>query len=819
MPTFEITSPEGRKFRITAPDGATKEQALAYAQSQQAPASPSFANVQGGSDTVRASDDSPSANDSDFARLITGKPRAEPEGYWSERMGELRDIAGKTGVRQVMQGVGGVADMLGGAAFNRYIGAPLGLTNENSVRDNMAGLADQAGLPRPSTPGERIASDVGEALTGTGLTMGIGGGINALAGAGRSGVNRLGQLLTAQAPTQVVSTITGAGAASAARESGASPGTQALAGLAGGLAPGAAAATGAATARGLVRGRSGENMLANIRDFESLGAIPSLGQASGNRTLQGVENLLAGGPTSSGVMHRFAERQAGDIGEGLQDLAENVSRNASGERAGRAIERGIRGFRDQFKTTQAALYDKLDSFIPGNQRIDVSQTRDAIKQLNAPIPGAPNTSRLFQNSRIAGIGSALEKDLSVPTDAHLALDSALSKLDELYASRASATQDAGRFASFANDQANRIDQFFPVPGQPRISGRYSPAVQRAREGTEAAAEAVGIARNRVSQAGQIESALGDLQAAVDATGGKLPYEAIKKLRTLVGQELDDAGLMSDFPRSKFTALYRALSNDLEGAARTTGPEASQAWLRANNFTKAGMDRMEALQRVIDKNGGPERVYNAAMSGTRDGGTTLRAVMQSLPTEGQKAVTAAVIKRMGLANPGAQDAAGEAFSAQTFLTNWNKVSPEAKRALFDRYGPSFSADMDRIANVAQNIRDGAKVFANPSGTANRAAALTYGASLVASLFDPSLVSTGFLVASGAGANISARVLINPRVVKALAQSTALPVGAAPSLAQTFRLIAEHEGDPEIAELANYALEVARKESNGQNQSHN
>lgn len=39
MPTYEITSPDGRKFRVTAPEGTTKEQALAYAR-QKMPAPP-----------------------------------------------------------------------------------------------------------------------------------------------------------------------------------------------------------------------------------------------------------------------------------------------------------------------------------------------------------------------------------------------------------------------------------------------------------------------------------------------------------------------------------------------------------------------------------------------------------------------------------------------------------------------------------------------------------------------------------------------------------------------------------------------------------
>jgi hypothetical protein len=49
MPDYEITSPDGKRFRVTAPDGATEQDVLAYAQSQfaqQAPAPPAQAPAQ-----------------------------------------------------------------------------------------------------------------------------------------------------------------------------------------------------------------------------------------------------------------------------------------------------------------------------------------------------------------------------------------------------------------------------------------------------------------------------------------------------------------------------------------------------------------------------------------------------------------------------------------------------------------------------------------------------------------------------------------------------------------------------------------------------
>jgi hypothetical protein len=286
-----------------------------------------------------------------------------------------------------------------------------------------------------------------------------------------------------------------------------------------------------------------------------------------------------------------------------------------------------------------------------------------------------------------------------------------------------------------------------------------------------------------------------------ANGGAMPYEAVRALRSRIGEELSDFTLSADRPTAQYKRLYAALSQDLEEAARQQGPAAEQAYRRANAYTRASADRLETVQRVIDKNGGPEKVYSAVMAGTKDGGTTLRAVMQSLPKDGQKAVTAAVIKRMGLATAGNQNAAGDVFSASTFLTNWRNVSDEAKRALFDRHGPQFSSDMGKIARVVERIKSGSKVFANPPGTANRMAALSYYGSLPvaagAALIGHPMPLIG-LVVSGLSAHAAARAMTNPRVVSWLARATELPASSLPQQLVVLKQMAKT--DPDAAEVA-------------------
>jgi hypothetical protein len=318
----------------------------------------------------------------------------------------------------------------------------------------------------------------------------------------------------------------------------------------------------------------------------------------------------------------------------------------------------------------------------------------------------------------------------------------------------------------------------------------------------------------------IESALSkDLEASapspviaelenVMASGGALPYEAVKKLRTLVGNEMADNSILSDVPRSKWKALYGALSEDLQGAAKASGPQATQAWNRANNYTRAGMRRLETIDHVIEKSGGPEAVFRAATSGTKEGATTLRAVMQSLPQDAQKTVSATVLRRLGKAKPGAQNDTGDTFSTETFLTNWNGMAPEAKAVLFNRYGAGFRVDMDRIARVASNLREGSQVFRNPSGTAQASTQTATATGFVVAAVTGH-VGTAAGIASGVvSANLAARLFTNPQVVHWLAKGYRAPVSAIPALLAQLEKI----DDPDAQELAALVKERYEQQNN-------
>lgn len=569
--------------------------------------------------------------------------------------------------------------------------------------------ADSMGLPQPENGFERVVGGASRALVGAAPTLGAGG----IASQAPGLTGQFGKALAASPGYQLSASASGGGASEIARESGAGPTGQMLAGLAGATAPANTSALARLATRGGEAGR--QSMLANLVTFGKSGAgSPSLGQATEGRVARGLEALLARTPGGSGVMARTGDAQQSGMGRQVRQIADSLSTRADPAQAGRAIERGVlgaNGFSANFRRTANSLYSEVDQYLPANSGVDVSKTKAALDSLASPTPGAVNTSRALASSRVGAIRDALEADLT-------------------------ASSASGPFAGLG------------------VSSRPT-----------------------------------------------LPYQALKNLRTRMGDLIADSTFATDVPTKQLRQVYAALTEDLDAAARATGnPRAVQAASRANAYYRAGMNRMEVLERVIDRNGGPEKVFSAATSGTREGATTLRAVLQSLPEDGQKQLAAAVIRRMGRANPSAQDDIGEQFSSERFLTMWNSMAPEAKSALFGRLGPDYVRAMETVAKAAANQRQGAQVFRNPSQTTDAAIQAGTVFSFLTTLGTGN-VGTAALIGGGVGlANLTARGLTSPTVVKWLARQTQVPFAALPVQIAQLKVEARASGDEEAIEFA-------------------
>lgn len=264
-----------------------------------------------------------------------------------------------------------------------------------------------------------------------------------------------------------------------------------------------------------------------------------------------------------------------------------------------------------------------------------------------------------------------------------------------------------------------------------------------------------------------------------AQAGTLPYQAIKKLRTLVGNEISDSNLVSDVPRSKWQALYGALSDDLGVAATKAGPEAEASWKWANQYTRSQMGRLEQLSGIVSKDA-PEKIFAAATAGTLEGDTVIKRVVNALPKQERREVAAAVLQRLGRATAGQQNAMGDAFSSETFLTNLSKLSPASRKTLFGRTdAKGIEEQLGQFAKVAESRRDGGRVFANPSGTAPATAQIAMSGGLAAgaatSLVTGNPVPLAAALAVPAAAYGGAKLLTGPGAARTAATKTPVIAG--------------------------------------------
>lgn len=336
----------------------------------------------------------------------------------------------------------------------------------------------------------------------------------------------------------------------------------------------------------------------------------------------------------------------------------------------------------------------------------------------------------------------------------------------------------------------KLDQFIPAD-TPVSVNRTQEALKALNEGIEGAPNLSQFFRN--AKIGSIERAmlkdvegatLANVPAGMSSTGvqpaaGQLPYQAIQKLRTLVGQEISENSLTSDVPRSKWRALYAALSDDLGSAAEAAGPQAQQAWNRANQYTRGSMQRLDQLESIVNREA-PERVFKAATSGLADGGTQIHRLMKSMPLENRREVAAAVLQRLGRARNSSQNEMGDAFSSETFLTNLAAMSGPARMALFANSGfPGLRQKIETMGKMAANRREGSQVFANPSGTARQTNLVAWGSGLAAALATGSPHGIALALGIPTASAVGAKLMTSPRAVRFAAGETALSEAAAPA----------------------------------------
>jgi hypothetical protein len=256
----------------------------------------------------------------------------------------------------------------------------------------------------------------------------------------------------------------------------------------------------------------------------------------------------------------------------------------------------------------------------------------------------------------------------------------------------------------------------------------------------------------------------------------MPYSLVKALRSKVGRALSQ-GTFQELPEAQLSRLYGALSADIEIAAARTSPEALTAVRNANARWSEIKREQELLASVLEKHGGPEKVFQGLMATTQTstyggGATVINQVLASIDPATRMHLAASALYRMGRATKGAQEAfeGKETFSAATFLTNWEGMDKAARAALFDNLPGNYSAELTKLGNNIAALKQYQKLLPNPSGTTHAWWAAAELNTFIAALLTGRWKTAGGVAAAYMGAKTAAAALTHPESVRYLSEVT-------------------------------------------------
>lgn len=284
-----------------------------------------------------------------------------------------------------------------------------------------------------------------------------------------------------------------------------------------------------------------------------------------------------------------------------------------------------------------------------------------------------------------------------------------------------------------------------------------------------------------SKVGDIMS---DLGADLQEKGGKLTIDGARNTRTQLRARLrDEAGLTPDNADRLTNLVMGAINKDIEnglidaGKTRALGlyREADRDWAKLREFEE------DILKPYIGKDGDAwgSDVAKRINSDVKGNGTRLARFISALPDDEANNVRASLVMRLGKATNSNQNAEGDAFSLDTFLTNWSEIEG-ARNLVFPK---ETVQSLDKLAKVAEVV----KAAGRSKNRSNTGGVVSYlmsdlpaqlGAATAIYSHDPKMLAYGMIVSGLRAARQygAAKLLSSPEFAKKLAATPLNAKGA-------------------------------------------
>lgn len=183
-------------------------------------------------------------------------------------------------------------------------------------------------------------------------------------------------------------------------------------------------------------------------------------------------------------------------------------------------------------------------------------------------------------------------------------------------------------------------------------------------------------------------------------GGSLQLNDIRTFRRTVGEMIETGGLVEDIPVIKLRDLHSALTADMADAAQAAGPAAQMAFQRSQTFWANELRTMEEVVRPIVAKNVPSEIARALEGKMKNAPEYTRAVLRTLSPDQRDVIRAATIRKLGIVTKSGQGAAGDTWSFDKFLTDWNGLDRTTRNVLFKDTG--YLRDLDALARTAERL---------------------------------------------------------------------------------------------------------------------
>ena len=201
-------------------------------------------------------------------------------------------------------------------------------------------------------------------------------------------------------------------------------------------------------------------------------------------------------------------------------------------------------------------------------------------------------------------------------------------------------------------------------------------------------------------------------------------------------------------------LAAAITKDMDaGIEAFGGKKAVKKYKEAAKFVANKIeDFVNYLDDILAKEKDADKIFNFAFGSVKDGGTKINSILKNFTEEEKGNIASSMILRLGLKNPSGE-ILDESFNPRTFITNWSKISPTAKDAIFGTGGNR--KNLDDLSDILKSYLKGER-YTNFSNTGNSV--------MTAVLMTP--VLTGSMFAFGASGVASGALMTAPYLASKL-----------------------------------------------------